>query len=299
MKERKTARVALLLLPALFALSCNAPAPSPESRTPASAQEKVILASFYPVYIMTINIAQGVPGVRVANLTKPTTGCLHDFALKSEDMIAIAHATAFIVNGAGMESFLGKIEKTRPGLPVIDASRGIPLLNNNPHVFVSVTLAMDQVRNITEGLAGLDPANAPLYRRNSEAYLVKLTALKTRMHDSLQGLSSRDIITLHEAFPYFAQEFDLNIAAAIEKDPGSEPTAAELAVLIRTIREKKVRAIFAEPQYPSNIPGLLARETGAKTYALDPCVMGPDSPGAYIAIMDRNAAVLRKALAHP
>ena len=65
-----------------------------------------IVTSFYPMYIDAINITRGVDGVTVTNMTKPQTGCLHDYQLTTEDMKTLEKADAFIVNGAGMESFL-------------------------------------------------------------------------------------------------------------------------------------------------------------------------------------------------
>lgn len=294
--KQKTLLFLLTLM--LFALSCNTPSPPPQQQA-APAPDKILLATFYPVYIMTLNVAAHVPGVRVKCLTGLNTGCLHDFSLKPDDLITLSHAAVLIVNGGGMESFLDKIASESPRLPVVNAAGDIPLLSGNPHVFTSISLAMKQVQNITDGLIAFDPAHAQQYRLNSEAYLVKLNELKTRMKDALQELSSRDIVTLHEAFPYFAREFGLNIVASIEREPGSEPSAADLAGLIKTVRLKKVRALFSEPQYPCKSAGVIARETGARVFALDPAVTGPDSPDAYIAIMDRNAAMLRKALATP
>ena len=82
-----------------------------------------IVTSFYPMYIDAINITKGVDGVEVVNMTKPQTGCLHDYQLTTEDMKTLEKADAFIVNGAGMESFLDKVIKQQKNLKVIDASK--------------------------------------------------------------------------------------------------------------------------------------------------------------------------------
>ena len=82
----------------------------------------------------------------------------------------------------------------------------------------------------------------------------------------------------------------------IEREPGSEPSSRELAETIETIKGKKVKALFAEPQYPAKAAETIARETGLKVYTLDPAVTGPDDPDAYIEIMDKNLKVLQQAL---
>lgn len=255
-----------------------------------------IVTSFYPVYISTLNVAGGVPGVEVVNLTPPITGCLHDYQMRPDDLKKLADADVFIVNGAGMESFLDEAVRQSPGLKVINASEGIELLEDNSHVWVSVSLAMKQVENIARELAAADPADADLYRANADAYLAHLGDLRKKMHEELKDVKTRDIITFHEAFPYFAKEFDLNIIAVIEREPGAEPSARELAETIDLVRKSGVTALFAEPQYPANAIEAIAAETGAKVYTLDPAVTGPMDPGAYLTIMERNLAELEKAL---
>ena len=134
------------------------------------------------------------------------------------------------------------------------------------------------------------------YHANANAYIVKLEALRKKMHEGLANISSRDIITFHEAFPYFAKEFNLNIVEVIEREPGSEPSAGELAETVKTIKSHKIKALFAEPQYPAKAAQTIARETGLKVYVLDPAVTGSASLDAYIRIMEANLTVLQEAL---
>ncbi|MGE5416551.1 MAG: metal ABC transporter substrate-binding protein [Acidobacteriota bacterium] len=261
----------------------------------------VILTSFYPVYTMTRNIAGNITGVRVENLTSPDIGCLHDYQLTTGDMKKLQKADFMVISGGGAESFLDKVAAQRPELKIIDAGHDIPRIKSkdgedNPHLWVSIELAIKQVKNITEQLVKSDPVHAAQYQKNSKQYIGKLTALRDRMHSELAPFKSQRIVTFHEAFPYFAQEFGLVVAGVIEREPGSEPSAGELAATIKMIRKIKVRAIFAEPQYPAGSAQVIARETGVRVYSLDPAVNGPDDPDAYIKIMDRNLSVLKEAL---
>lgn len=263
-----------------------------------------VVTSFYPVYLATINITKDISGVTVTNMTEPQTGCLHDYSLRPADMIMLEKADVFVINGAGMESFLDDVIRQREDLKVIEASKGIALLKDesgeeNPHVWVSVTNAVTYVNNIAAQLSEADQANEEQYRSNAAAYVQKLTDLKDEMHSALDGLKSRDIITFHEAFPYFAQEFDLNIAAVVEREPGSEPVPKELAEIIDKIKQTGIKALFAEPQYSSKAAETIARDTGAKVYTLDPVVTGeavPDAADAYIVTMRKNVETLVEAL---
>lgn len=265
-------------------------------------KEKLIATSFYPMYLAAANIAQGVPGVRVVNITKPFTGCLHDYQLTTEEVKTLAGSDVFVVNGGGMESFLDKITAQLPHLKIIDASEGLQMMADghgeaNPHLWVSVSGAMGQVRNIAKGLAEADPANAAAYQRNADAYLARLDSLRARMLEGTKDLKSRDIITFHEAFPYFARELGLNVAEVIQREPGTAPSPAELAGTIKMVRAKKIKALFAEPQYPAKDAEVIARETGAAVYTLDPVSTGPmDDLDGYIKAMDANLITLKRAL---
>jgi len=269
--------------------------------TPAGPGGRLrIVTSFYPVYIATLNVARGVPGVEVVNLTRPTTGCLHDYQLTPEDMVTLSRASLFVINGVGMESFLDKALRQAPGLKVINASEGIELIHGkggaNPHVWLSVSRAIEQVRNIARELARLDPEQAALYEKNAAEYIRKLEGLRANIHEGLKNIRVRDIITFHEAFPYFAGEFKLKVVTVIEREPGSEPSARELAGLIGIVRTSGVKALFTEPQYPAKAAATIARETGATVYHLDPVVTGPMQENAYLVIMEKNLRELRKAL---
>lgn len=276
-----------------------------------------IVTSCYPVYIMTLNVAKDIKGVEVVNMCENNTGCLHNFQLRSEDLKKIEKSSAFVINGAGMESFLDKLIDELPKVKLIDSSEGIELLKDechhdhdesgedahehchhedNPHIWMSVSNCIKQVENITEGLSRVDNAHSESYKKNAEIYIEKLKNLKDKISSSLENLENRDIITFHEAFPYFAREFGLNIVGVINHEPGEEPTMKEVKDTIELIKSKNVKNIFVEPQYPENTAHTIASETGAKVYSLDPAVTGEDSPDAYLNIMERNLEVLSEAL---
>ncbi|MDD5679635.1 MAG: metal ABC transporter substrate-binding protein [Candidatus Omnitrophica bacterium] len=262
-----------------------------------------VVASFYPMYIMTINVCKDVPGVTVTNLTPPMSGCLHDYSITANDMKKLVGANVFIANGAGMESFLNKILEQYPAIKIATLAYGIPLIKgegnegDNPHVWVSISDSIRQVKNLGKAMEMFDPEHKDLYRKNTDAYVTKLEALRSRMQSELAPFKGKKIITFHEAFPYFAREFGLEIAAVVEREPGSEPSARELAETVDLIKNNGIKSLFSEPQYPVTAADTIARETGVTVYVLDPAVTGPDDPDAYLNIMKKNLIVLKKALA--
>lgn len=259
-----------------------------------------VVTSFYPVYVAVLNVTAGIPGVEVSNLASPHVGCLHDYQLTAGDVRRLADADLLLVNGAGMEPFLGKVAQQSPGVRVVGVSQGIALLDDNPHVWVSLEGARRQTENIAAALAAAAPDRADAFRANASAYSASLSALEEKMRAALAPYAGTPIVTFHEAFPYFARDFDLDLAGEIEREPGAEPSARELADAVKLVRERKVKALFAEPQFPDKSAQVVARETGVRVYSLDPVVTGPSDPeearGAYLRAMEKNLEVLQEAL---
>ena len=89
-----------------------------------------VVTSFYPMYIATLNIVDGVKEVRLENLSEPQTGCLHDFQLTPEDMKLLSTAYVFVINGGGIESFMSDVAKAYPKLDVVEACEDVALLSD-------------------------------------------------------------------------------------------------------------------------------------------------------------------------
>lgn len=267
----------------------------------AVAANKTIVTTFYPIYIAVLNITEGVAGVEVVNLAAPATGCLHDYHPTPGDWAVLAKADVVVANGAGMEdSFLRTVVRRWPAKPVIEASTGIELLKvrgeTNAHVWVSPARHILQIRSIAQQLVVVDPAHASQYLSNAERYKVKLEALKNDMESGLKNLTDRRIMTFHEAFDYFASDFALQVVAVVEREPGTAPSAGELAALVQQVRKENVKVLFVEPQYPAGPADVITRETGAVLRVLDPIVTGPIHPDAYLNAMRSNLVSLQRAL---
>lgn len=283
---------------------------------PLGAVAETIVTSFYPIYLFALNLTEGIEGVEVRNLAAPDTGCLHDYQLQTGDMKKLAEADAFLINGAGMESYLSGVMDAFPELMLVDASAGIELLcteeehdhehdhdhdhgEYNAHVWLDAENAQIMVRNLAEGLMTACPEHAEGIAANRDAYLTRLAALDAELTAALAELPSRDIVTFHEAFPYFANAYDLNVAAVVNREPSDALSPAKLAELVKLVRDLGVPPLFVEPQYEDMAAQTLARETGAQLYTLDPAVTGPEEnvPLTYYEdVMRANMQVLLTAL---
>lgn len=296
MKTKLTKILTIVFAASMLLTGCN--------NSIESNNKLTIVTSFYPMYISTLNIVKDIPDVEVINMTAPQTGCLHDYSLSTKDLKTLSSADIFVINGAGMESFLDDVIDEYSDLKIIEASNGISLIEDtdhdvNPHVWVSISKNIEEVSNIAKELSAFDPNHASEYEANADAYIAKLENLRTEMHAALDNVNNKDIITFHEAFPYFAEEFNLNIAGVIEVEPDSEPSAKEVENIISIINEKNIKALFTEPQYSSKIADTIAKETGASIYTLDPIVTGDANENAYddyIVKMQENLNTLKEAL---
>lgn len=264
--------------------------------TVSEAREIKVVTSFYPAYIMALNVTKDAPGVSVANLTPSIKGCLHDYSLTTADMQKLSDADIFIVNGAGMEGFLRNIAAQCPKLKVVKLADRVPLIDNNPHIWLSISGAIMQVKNLGMSLAGFDPGNASFYQKNTDAYVVKLEKLGLKMYSALAPYKGAKVITLHDAFVYFAREFGLEIVAVVEREPDAQPSAKDLSEIIQLIKKEGVKAIFSDDWYPVSYLDTIAMESGAPVYFINPAVSGPNDPGAYIEIMQNNLDTLKEAL---
>ncbi len=259
-----------------------------------------IAASFYPVYITALNIAGNVDGVAVKSLVGTQTGCLHDYTLTVEEMKIAEQSDALIVNGAGMEPFIGKISANIPKLEIIDASENVEKISTdgeeNPHVWLDAQNTIKQAETITDALCSLRPEYAGAFRANLGTYIAKLEELDEELKDNLKSVSGAKLVTFHEAFEYFADAYGLEVAAAIVRDENTAPSPKEIEEIISVMEENDIKAVFSEAQYKDSVVDTVAQAAGAQIYELDPVVGGEEEPEAYIEAMRKNAQVLLEAL---
>lgn len=277
----------------------------------ATGGELQVLCTTFPIYQITRNVAQGRGGVNVQLLLPASLGCPHDYALTPQDMQKLLGARVLVVNGAGLEEFLGApVAKANPGLSVVDSSAGVSNLltyqsenapgrqEPNPHFFSSPRLAAQLAANIAAGLARADSEGADLYQKNAALYAVRMNRLADEFTALGRTLANRRIVTQHGAFDYLARDAGLEVVAVLQAHAGQEPSAADMLELVKIIRASKAGAIFTEPQYPAKIGQTLARETGIPSAILDPTASGPENAPLdyYETVMRKNLETLRATL---
>ena len=292
--------LALLLVLALF--------------LPAVATAETIVTSFYPIWIMTLNLTEGIETVKVVNQAEPTTGCLHDYTLQNSDMVTLSQADALLVNGAGMESFLPVVTGAYPNLPVIDATVGLPFLHEsdtveigeaeegeevNSHLWLDPQRAAGMTANLAEGLISLMPDREAEILENLHAYQERLQALDETIREETKDVD-RKVIIFHEAFPYFAEACGLTAAAIVNKEPEDILPTAQLVRVTELIFNTGIpMPLILKSAEEDPSVNTLVNETGIPVCELDPMTSGPENPPLdyYESIMMQNVKTLLNAIA--
>ena len=263
--------------------------------TPTEEKYKVV-ASFYPVMLITKMATEGIGDIDVSLLAPADTGCLHDYAVLPRDLKNLENADLFVTNGLGMESFINKITKQLPNLNTVDLSAGIIPYNNNSHIWLTPQNAKVMLNNICEKLIKDLPLSKEKIQANCKKYEKMFDDLDNEIKNSDFG--GAKVITCHEAFDYFANQYNLTVAGTIRREPEQEPSVKELVETTDLVMETGVKIILTEPQYKTDTAKTIARETGAKIYMLDPIVTGgeADLPQIYFDKMRGNTNTLINAI---
>lgn len=268
-----------------------------------------VVTSFYPMYIATLNIVDGVKGVRLENLSEPQTGCLHDFQLTPEDMKLLSTADVFVINGGGIESFMSDVAKAYPKLDVVEACEDVALLSDdesdsahdhdhgdeNAHAWMSVPRYRTMVKTIASHLAQKDEAHAEEYYANAEKYDAKLAKLE-KEQDSLKSLTDgQNIVIFHEAYAYVADDFSMNACYLLDLDEERSVSAGEIKQVISAIKDDGVSVILAEELYGKSMGDTVSRETDVHVVYIDPLNRGEYDKDSYLDGMEQNIELIKDA----
>jgi manganese/iron transport system substrate-binding protein len=221
------------------------------------------------------DIVARVGGDRVAVTSiVPKGGEVHTFDPSPQDVARVAGARLIVANGLGLDDWLtGLARDSGTTAPIVALGDAVPagdlILEDgrpNPHAWLDPDLAAAYGRTAAEALGRIDPANAAEYAANAEKYATELAALDTELQAQFNAIppANRKIVSFHDALPYFARAFDIEIVGVIVSAPGQDPSVGELAALIDAIRASGVKAIVSEVQFSDELARTVAAETGAK-----------------------------------
>ena len=257
-----------------------------------------IVTSFYPLYIMTLNITDGIEDVTVSNMTDNNVGCLHNYSLQAKDLKKLSRADLFITNGLGIETFLDKIKEEYKGLEIIETSTvELDLIKDsegiNGHIWNDLDNYIEQVEVILNTLCAENPENTEKYTENAENYMKKLNILK---QNSYMAKEKKTVISCNEALAYILNDVNVQTLEVYTEHEESALSSEKLKEVIEEAKQSNVKAIFIEKNDDRKVAELLEKETGAEIYELDASLTGNMDKDAYINAMTNNYKILRECL---
>lgn len=235
----------------------------------------------------------------------------HAFQPSPADAAALADAKLVFVNGLGFDGWMDRLAAAAGAKDrVVVAAKDVKPINESveghghdldPHAWQSVANAKLYVEAIRAALAAADPAGAPAYAANADAYRKQLDALDAEIRAAVAALppTHRTVITTHDAFGYFAAEYGLTFLAPKGVSIEAEASPRDVARIIRQIKQEKIPAVFLENVADPRLMQRIAQETGAKIggQLYSDSLSPPDGPApTYLAMMRHNIRELSKAL---
>ena len=258
----------------------------------------------------------GGPLVRVESLV-PKGGEVHTFDPTPSDVRRLTDAKIMFRNGLGLDDWLASFATdagtTAPIVALGEDLPGVTYLAGtgqvgeadqaiNPHLWLDIAYAAKYAVRIGETLASVDPAHAAAYADGARAYAGILAALDAETRTRLAAIPATDrvVISFHDAFPYFAAAYGLTVDGTIVDAPGQDPSAAQVAALVETVRAKGVKAIFTEAQFSDDLARTIADETGATVVSgLYTDSTGDAPQDSYAELMRWNVDRVLEVLAAP
>jgi len=273
-----------------------------------------VVATFSILGDMTRQI--GGEHIRLTTIVGPGVDA-HSFEPAPQDIKALEGAKVLILNGIGFEGWLPRVIKASgfDGMQVL-ASRTASLRHLNeteqqrsdpghkhkdadidPHAWQDLRNGMIYAQNIADGLSQADPAHRAYYQNRVKSYIAQMKKLDTEIRSGFAEIpeSRRKVISSHDAFGYFADAYGIKFIPVVGLSNDAEPSAREVAAIIKQVKKEKVSGVFVESTASPKIVHQIARETGAKiggTLYSD-ALARPDEPAStYLGMFSWNAGRL-------
>ena len=257
-----------------------------------------VISSFYTLHEFSQNVGQEKINV---TLLVPDGVEPHDWGPTIKDVQRIQKSDLIIINGIGFENWVDNLDETDYQGVIVDTSYGILDKNlgqeqstGDPHIWLNPVYAKTQVQNIAIAFSNSDPKNQEYYQSNAAKYIEELDLLDSKIRNELSNCN-HDFVAFHDAFSYFADEYNLNQHTIISSnDPHGEATAKTLENVISTAKELNIKVIFSEENVNPRTSEIIANEINGKVLVLSPLEVSSD--GTYISKMIENLNNLKEAL---
>ena len=140
--------------------------------------------------------------------------------------------------------------------------------NYDPHIWFNIEYWKQITEYLTEELGKIDSTNASFYEANNKEYIKKLDALEKEVRQTIATLpkEKRVLITAHDAFNYFGQEYGFEVVGLQGLSTATEAGVQDVQRLAQLIIDKKVKSIFVETSVPKRTIEALQKAVNSKGY---------------------------------
>ena len=301
-------RLFSLLLIALSAGACGG-APNPSATAPNDTYRVITTTSvFADLAKMALGDAAYIESIVPAGID------VHTFQPSPSDVEKIQSADLIIANGLGLDGWIGSLIEAsgKSGVDTLllgeglDQESGWVYLSNaetsgalDPHVWLDPKGAILYVQHIADRVSRDAPDLAQRIAASSADGVNSIAAVDQDLATEFAAIdpSRRKIVTMHDAFGYFARAYDIQIVGVAVAAPGQDPSAQEIRALIDAIRAAGVTALFSEVQLPSKVLDQIAAETGTTVLQdLYSDALGAAPADSYLGLMRTNADAILGAM---
>jgi len=298
-KQTKLAIIAIAIVIPLSSVAVYGTDSNQQFTTTGSSKLQVI-SSFYTLHEFSQNVGQEKVD---ATLLVPVGVEPHDWGPTIKDVQRMQKSDLIIINGIGFENWVDSLDETDYQGVIVDTSNGILDKNldqehtstsGDPHIWLNPVYAKIQVQNIANAFSNSDPYNQQYYQSNAAKYIEQLDLLDSKIRNDLSNCNY-DFVAFHDAFSYFADEYNLNQHTIISSNsPHMEATAKTLENVISTAKELNIKVIFSEENVNTRTSEIIANEIDGKVLVLSTLEIFSD--GTYLSKMTENLNNLEEAL---
>ncbi len=276
----------------------------------AFAADKLPVTASFSILGDLVRVVGG-DRVAVTTLVGPNEDA-HVFEAKPTDAKTLLASRLVVTNGLGFEPWAAKLIKSAGYKgETVAATKGVKPRHMeeekghaghaheeiDPHAWQNPGNVVLYVRNIAAGLSKVDASGAATYQANAEAYVKELQALDSWTKEQIATIPAdkRKVITSHDAFGYFAAQYGVKFLAPQGVNTEAEPSAKQVAQLIKQIQREKIRAVFVENMSNPKLIAQLSKDAGATLGAslYADALSTADQPGAtYLQMMRHNVTQL-------
>lgn len=266
----------------------------------ANAADKLPVVASFSILGDIVRVVGG-DRVSVVTLVGPDEDA-HAFEPKPSDVKAILASKLVVTNGLGFEPWSDRLIKSagyKGEIAVV--SKGVKVTGSDPHAWQNPNNVVIYTRNLAAAMGKVDPAGASLYQANAAAYTQELLQLDVWVKEQFAAIpkAKRKVITSHDAFGYFAAHYGVAFLAPQGVSTETEPSAKQIAQLIKQIQREKIRAVFVENMSSPQLLAQLSKDAGATVGAslYADALSTADKPGStYLKMMRHNATQLAKGM---